>query len=297
MNLSRFIFLLIFIFPQYLNGQIIINEVLPDPVPGADANGDGIVHNSDDEFIELYNSSGSDLDISGWTIEDGAGVKHVFSNYFLPAGSFVVVFGGGSPSEIPGSIPVVSSTGSLGLNNGGDMITIKNDMTQIVTMMTYEDASDGISLARLPDLIGDFVDHNFENNDGFFSPGRPNVCQVIVNSAASSGLGTLRNAIGCASPGTTISFSSTIMGETILLDQPPIVVDKEITLLADPDHNISISPVHGNAEFLFQVQESMIMDGIRLMGTGPINTPIIVGPQGSIEFKNSKIENVAILNN
>ena len=48
------------------------NEVLADPDTSVgDANGDGSVSGSDDEFVELYNASGADLDISGYTLEHG----------------------------------------------------------------------------------------------------------------------------------------------------------------------------------------------------------------------------------
>ncbi len=53
--------------------DIIINEFQADPdATNGDANGDGVVSTTQDEFVELYNNSGADLDVSGWTVADGA---------------------------------------------------------------------------------------------------------------------------------------------------------------------------------------------------------------------------------
>src|SRR5262245_38769263 len=61
---------------------VFINEILADP--DGDANGDGVVSGTQDEFVELVNVSGSFLDISGWTLSDASGVRHTF-----PPGSVV----------------------------------------------------------------------------------------------------------------------------------------------------------------------------------------------------------------
>ena len=54
-----------------------INEVHYDPA--ADANGDDTVNAAQDEFVEIVNNSGGPLDISGWTLHDGDGVRHEFA--------------------------------------------------------------------------------------------------------------------------------------------------------------------------------------------------------------------------
>src|SRR5262245_28532380 len=79
---------------------VFINEILADPDgTNGDANGDGVVSGTQDEFVELVNVSGSFLDISGWTLSDASGVRHTY-----PPGSVVceegvmVVFSGGTPT-------------------------------------------------------------------------------------------------------------------------------------------------------------------------------------------------------
>lgn len=158
--------------------NLVINEFMADPdSTNGDANGDGTLDTGDDEFIEIYNASGSELNIGGYTIEDSSGLRHTFpKGTILPAAGTIVVFGGGTPTNIP-SLTQVSSVGFLGLNNTGDTITIKDAGGTVVTSYSYSsEGNNNISLARNPDLTGGFVTHdNVTGNGGvLFSPGRDN---------------------------------------------------------------------------------------------------------------------------
>ncbi len=164
--------------------SLLINEILADiPTGGLDANGDSIASTIQDEFIEIYNASGTNIDISGYIIQDAAGggtTRHIFSNgTILPAGGVIVVFGGGTPIGIP-SLTQVASTGTLALNNGGDTITIlKNDGTTQVTQVTYSGNNDEAE-ARNEDFSGSFVDHStISGNPVTFSPGRDNTDNTV----------------------------------------------------------------------------------------------------------------------
>ncbi len=136
---------------------IIINEILADPhSTNGDANGDGTVNTTQDEFIEFINVSGTPLDISGWTISDAVQVRHTFS-----AGTTVtnqcgtVVFAGGMPIGSFGNVLVqVASSGQLGLNNTGDTITLKNGTTTIATYTYGSEGGADQSLTRNPDVTG-----------------------------------------------------------------------------------------------------------------------------------------------
>ena len=156
----------------------IINEIHADPAPGisGDANADGVRHFSDDEFVEIVNISGAAVDISGWTLADGFSVRHTF-----PAGTMiedqcgVVVFGGGSPTGSFGGVVVqIASSSALGLNNGGDTVTL-NDGSTDVTVATYgSEGGDNQSLTLDPDLTGaPWTKHSVATGSGgsLFSPG------------------------------------------------------------------------------------------------------------------------------
>jgi predicted extracellular nuclease len=157
----------------------VINELHADPASGdaGDANSDGVRHFGDDEFVEIVNNTGGDVDISGWTLADGFSVRHTFpADTVVFDGCSVVVFGGGSPTGAFGnSLVQTASTGSVGLNNGGDDITL-NDGVNNVTMINYGgEGGDNQSLTLDPDVSGapPRVKHaSASGSDGsLFSPG------------------------------------------------------------------------------------------------------------------------------
>jgi hypothetical protein len=173
---------------------LIINEVLFDPAGAlatdleGDANGDGTRDSAQDEFIEFYNNSNAPLDISGYKVYDASGLtntapRHIFpAATIIPANSFLVLFGGGTPTgTFGGSLVQVASEGALpenrelNLNNAGDVITVLNTSDEVV--LTYDSSATGInhgsneSVTRSPDLTGSFVLHTTANAAFIFSPG------------------------------------------------------------------------------------------------------------------------------
>ncbi|MBU0473337.1 MAG: lamin tail domain-containing protein [Bacteroidetes bacterium] len=160
--------------------NLIINEFLADPdATNGDANGDGVVNTTQDEFVEIVNKEGSSVDISGYTIADGNGIRHTFqASTIIPDGGSVVVFGGGTPTGIKGTVVVANdATATLSLNNGGDIITFKDTLGNIIDTYTYgAEGGENESLARNPDYTGDFVKHStILTNAVLFSPGRVNL--------------------------------------------------------------------------------------------------------------------------
>jgi hypothetical protein len=177
--------------------DLIINEILADPDgTTGDANGDGIVDTSQDEFIEIFNIGGSSIDISGYTIEDAVQVRHTFpASTIVPANSFITVFGAGTPTGFTGLVQVASTT-ALGLNNGGDTVTIKNTGGAEVATYTYgSEAGNNQSIARDPDFTGSFVQHTaITANPSAFSPNTKNDGTALsVNSFELNGVSIYPN--------------------------------------------------------------------------------------------------------
>ena len=161
----------------------VINEINADPSSNpdgtygdGDANGDGVGNFGQDEFIEFVNYSGDAIDLTGWTVSDGAAVRHEF-----PIGTVLddqcafVLFGGGTPiGSFGDSIVQTASTGSLGLNNGGDTITLTDGNGDVALSVTYgSEAGNNQSITLAPDVFGTvFVRHSEVSADGsLFSPG------------------------------------------------------------------------------------------------------------------------------
>ena len=158
---------------------LVINEILADPHPDfGDANGDGIVNAQQDEFIEIVNSSGAAVDLSGWLLWDALGVRHTFlAGTTIGDQCAIIVFGGGTPSgSFGGSLVQIASGGSLGLNNDSDTISLRTPGSVIFTDYSYGlEGGDDQSLTRSPDITGGepLIKHGAApgSNNSLFSPG------------------------------------------------------------------------------------------------------------------------------
>jgi uncharacterized protein (TIGR03437 family) len=202
------------------NRDVLINEFLADP-PGAaasdtagDANRDGARDSSDDEFIELVNTTTRDIDISGYRIlTRGTGadtLRHVFaSGTILRSCSAVIVFGDANSNFDPndpafgGALVVKASTHSLSLVNSGGVITLEDQNATIVNIVTYGgssglNADNNQSLTRSPDITGNFAQHltasggarafspGTQLNGAAFSSCTPAVARVDVSPASAT---------------------------------------------------------------------------------------------------------------
>ena len=177
-------------FSGVANRDVLINEFLADPPDGTvgDANRDGMRDASQDEFIELVNTTTHDIDISGYHIlTRGTGsdtLRHSFAaGAILRSCGGIVVFGGGTSSFNPndpafgGALVVKASSGGLSLVNGGGVITIQDAANTLVNLVTYGgstglDADNNQALTRSPDLTGNFAQHLAASSGArAFSPG------------------------------------------------------------------------------------------------------------------------------
>jgi uncharacterized repeat protein (TIGR01451 family) len=168
---------------------LVVNEVLADPPTGTDgdANHDGTRDSADDEFVELVNSTGAAINISGWTVRTHSTtsstetVRHTFtSGSSVPAGEAMVVFGGGTfnPNDVlfGCSRVVKASSGGLSLTNSGLTILVRDGSGNLVTQFSYG-GSTGLnggtaqSLTRSPDITGNFVLHSTIAGRRKLSPG------------------------------------------------------------------------------------------------------------------------------
>jgi hypothetical protein len=140
---------------------ILINEMLADPAAlTGDANGDGVINTSQDEFIELVNTGGLAVSLDGWSLSDAVQVRHLFvPGTLIPAYGFFVVFGGGAPQGFAQAS--VASSGALGLNNAGDTVSLLDDGAQLIDALAYgSEGGKDVSLTRWPDGAGPFVLHS-----------------------------------------------------------------------------------------------------------------------------------------
>jgi hypothetical protein len=159
----------------------VINEIHADPsnsneYADGDANGDGVGSFSEDEFVEIANRSGAAIDMSGWTLSDAVGTRHVFPNgTVLDDQCVIVIFGGGNPiGDFGGALVQTASTGFLGLNNGGDTVSVFDSAGALQLEVVYGgEGGDNQSITLVPDVYGEtFSKHSEVSSDGsLWSPG------------------------------------------------------------------------------------------------------------------------------
>jgi hypothetical protein len=169
-------------FSTALFGQLIINEICYDPSNSGlegDTNGDGQYSQDEDEFLELYNTTGRNLDISGYTIYDaenlvlGTPNHTVAPNTIIPPAGVFVLFSGGTPTgDFGGAVVQTSTFGDLNMNNRGDTVYIFDAMGAVVDTFDIEPLSNNPneSYTRNPDVTGAFEQHG-DNFPYLFSPG------------------------------------------------------------------------------------------------------------------------------
>ena len=178
-KMKRIITALILI-SSFMFGQtpdLVINEILADPASdlSGDSNGDGTRDASEDEFVEIINNETTIQDLSGFTLSDAFGVRHTFpANTKVQPGESIVVFGGGTPTNIYGVVQTASS-GLIGLNNSGDNVILASGSTIIASFTYGSEGGDNQSLGRNPDITGSFEKHStFAPSGSLFSPGKRN---------------------------------------------------------------------------------------------------------------------------
>ncbi|WP_303805546.1 lamin tail domain-containing protein, partial [Ruminococcus flavefaciens] len=128
-------------------GTVTINEVCPKN--GSYAAPDGGTY----DWIELYNGSGSAVDISGWGITDKAETPYRFTipeGTTLQAGGRKIIFCDGTAGETNKEIA------PFGLSTSGETLTLTDKAGNIASQVTFGDMAKDTSYGQYPDGSGEF---------------------------------------------------------------------------------------------------------------------------------------------
>ena len=139
------------------SAQPVINEIIQNP---------SAVSDSDGEWFELHNPTGSGIDIDGWTIEDNGTDSHVINNggpLIVPAGGYLVL-GVSADSATNGGVTVDYSYGSgFFLGNSGDELVLLDGSSTEIDRVEWDNG------ATFPDPNGasmSLIDPALDNNAG-----------------------------------------------------------------------------------------------------------------------------------
>ena len=115
-----------------------------------------------------------------------------------------------------------------------------------------------------------------------------NFCRLEVQNDAITGAGSLKSATECASAGDTITFASTLNNIQLDLGIQTLVINKGITIIADPSKNISVISNSTTAPTLtINAGPTVKIEGLKIYGS-QFSTAGIMN-QGSLTLKNVEV--------
>ena len=111
------------------SSAVVINEIMYNPSSD----------NSNDEFIELHNTSGSPVDVGGWCFTAGINMCFAGGTTISPHGYLTASPSASQSSTTYGIVTAGTYTGSL--SNSGEAVTLVDATTAVVDTVTYDDAT------------------------------------------------------------------------------------------------------------------------------------------------------------
>ncbi|MDQ3017325.1 MAG: Ig-like domain-containing protein, partial [Bacteroidota bacterium] len=145
-------------------------------------------------------------------------------------------------------------------------------------------------------LTAGTTDITYTVNNGCGSPAMAfktlTVDPIEVLNTNDSGAGSLRDIIACAGPNANITFSPSLMNQTITLTSGEILINKNLTLSGIGMLTLSISG--NNASRIFQVQtgKTLVVKNMTLRDASALTNGGAVYAQGNLT-----LENVLLINN
>ncbi len=112
--------------------QIVINEIMADPSP--------VVGLPEIEFIEIYNTGSTVVDISGWILDDPSTTDAVFPPYNLLPGAYLIICDDGDVNDLAGFGDVLGTPSFPTLNISGDSLWLLDAAGNIMENVNYDDS-------------------------------------------------------------------------------------------------------------------------------------------------------------
>jgi hypothetical protein len=120
-----------FAYFKALAGNVIINEIMADPDPS--------VGLPAEEFVELFNKTAVDIDLTGWTLSDGSGTFNITAGS-IPAGGFVILCASANKTLFLPYGNTISLSTFPSLNNSGDQLSLGNNSGEVINQVSFTDS-------------------------------------------------------------------------------------------------------------------------------------------------------------
>ncbi len=211
-------------------GDLVITEYMNDSDAVSDVVG---------EWFEIYNTTGSSIDLDGWTIRDDGSDSYTFSGTLLvPANSYFVLGRGPNDASNGGvNLDFSYGDGVFTLGNGDDEIVLVSPTAVEIDRVNYgggngfPDEGPGISLILNPTLTISSADNNDGSNWCFSSSsygdgdlGTPGAANDTCVASCQTNLGASDATCDTTTPGATsdtytatLAYSGAATGETFVV--------------------------------------------------------------------------------
>lgn len=176
--------------------DLVITEIMKNPSTVGDSSG---------EYFEVFNTTGSAIDIEGWTLRDDGSDSMVLDNggagIIVPGSSYFVI-GVNGDINTNGGVPVdFEWNGTMFLSNGADEIVLEDDLGTEVCRVNYDDGvtfpdTNGAAMELKTGFLNEVDNDNGANwedadcpltpsNNDFGTPGGDNdSCSTVINNGS-----------------------------------------------------------------------------------------------------------------
>ncbi len=168
-------------------GDLVITEIMYDP-------GFPDVNDAEGEWLEVFNTTGSDIDIEYWTLRDQDFDSHVIDNggagVVVPAGGFAVLGNSADTSLNGGYTANYVFNGTFGtpwaflLSNSGDEIELVDGAGTVVDGVAYTGGT------PWPDGNGESIQLDAAATDATLNDDPANWCVAVTGFGAANQLGS-----------------------------------------------------------------------------------------------------------
>jgi hypothetical protein len=110
--------------------DVVINEIMADPDPAIEL--------PEYEYIEIYNTSDFEIDLTGWKLVVGTSEKE-FSSATIESGEYIVLCDDEAESELQTYSKIITFSSFPTIPNSEQIITLRNKSDQIINTIHYTD--------------------------------------------------------------------------------------------------------------------------------------------------------------
>jgi hypothetical protein len=113
-------------------GDIIINEFMADPTP--------VIGLPEREFVEIFNRSTKNINLSGWTIKDGSTTRGTIANVNLAPGEYAIICKNADTSLFSPLGKIAAASTLPAINNDADSLILATSTGLVIDKIYFTDA-------------------------------------------------------------------------------------------------------------------------------------------------------------